>query len=445
MRILELRVDSTSTFEEVDKFNRKPLVTGLTRLVKEFSGETVICLDGKWGEGKTVFLQLWRNDLNNNGFPTLYLNAFEKDFRGDAFTTVCAAILESHGRLGGDPSVRERFLHKAVQVAKGFGFLALRVGLRAATAGVIELRDGDVAADEAVRATSEFLDRSLVSAIESGAEQERAVAEFKEVLEQIALEFCRERGGELLPAVFIVDELDRCRPNFAVEMLEVLKHFFSAKNVVFVLGANLEILSKSVESVYGISGEGNHYLRRFMNIVVRFSGRSGARRRAELENFLNGLWDRGGIPEHHREIRNYMIELLVDIAVLKEVSLRDLERIMGQLCVSLHFISRGNIMPPPLLSTLVVLRVLEPGLFEKACNGSLSFVELDSWFNFDRIEEGSHGINWARRWLHALMTSPDQRTEDQKNILKSVHIHGDRPERFVQFFAQSIVDAAWVS
>ena len=40
------------------------------------------------------------------------------------------------------------------------------------------------------------------------------------------------------PLVFIIDELDRCRPMFAIELLEKVKHIFDIPNMVFVFGIN---------------------------------------------------------------------------------------------------------------------------------------------------------------------------------------------------------------
>lgn len=60
----------------------------------------------------------------------------------------------------------------------------------------------------------------------------------------------------------MVDELDRARPNYAVEFLESLKHFFDVKNIVFVLAVNREQIEKSVKCLYG-ELDFNEYYRKF--------------------------------------------------------------------------------------------------------------------------------------------------------------------------------------
>ena len=68
--------------------------------------------------------------------------------------------------------------------------------------------------------------------------------------------------------VFIIDELDRCRPTFAIELLERVKHIFDVPNIVFVFGINREELTKSLRSVYG-EIEAEEYLRRFFDMELR--------------------------------------------------------------------------------------------------------------------------------------------------------------------------------
>lgn len=71
--------------------------------------------------------------------------------------------------------------------------------------------------------------------------------------------------------VFIlIDELDRCRPSYAIEMLETIKHFFELKNYVFVVATDTEQLSHSVKAVYGDFFDGKEYLSRFSQDLPNF-------------------------------------------------------------------------------------------------------------------------------------------------------------------------------
>ena len=67
------------------------------------------------------------------------------------------------------------------------------------------------------------------------------------------------------PLIICVDELDRCRPTYAIEMLERIKHFFNIPGIVFMLGIDREQLCASIASVYGAIDTEN-YLHRFFDI-----------------------------------------------------------------------------------------------------------------------------------------------------------------------------------
>ena len=49
----------------------------------------------------------------------------------------------------------------------------------------------------------------------------------------------------------MVDELDRCRPSYAVELPEVVKHLFTVDGVVFVIAVNRAELTHSIRALYG--------------------------------------------------------------------------------------------------------------------------------------------------------------------------------------------------
>ena len=69
----------------------------------------------------------------------------------------------------------------------------------------------------------------------------------------------------------LVDELDRCRPNYSIEMLEVIKHFFTTKNFVFVVATDSTQLQKSIKAVYGADFDSKQYLKRFFNREARLA------------------------------------------------------------------------------------------------------------------------------------------------------------------------------
>lgn len=88
------------------------------------------------------------------------------------------------------------------------------------------------------------------------------MGEFRKELEKYVNEFCEKK-----PLIFIIDELDRCNPHYAVKTLERIKHLFNIPNIVFVLSIDKEQLSNSVRGYYGSDLiNADEYLKRFIDI-----------------------------------------------------------------------------------------------------------------------------------------------------------------------------------
>lgn len=81
----------------------------------------------------------------------------------------------------------------------------------------------------------------------------------------------------------MIDELDRCRPSYAVELLEIAKHIFAADRIVFVLAINRDQLAHAVKALYGIEFDAEAYLRRFFDLDFHLPV-------PELDDFITKLF-----------------------------------------------------------------------------------------------------------------------------------------------------------
>ena len=80
-------------------------------------------------------------------------------------------------------------------------------------------------------------------------------------------EYVANIGERELPVIFIIDELDRCNPSYAVKVLEHIKHIFDVPNIFFVLVINKEQLEYAVKGYYGSETiDAANYLRRFIDV-----------------------------------------------------------------------------------------------------------------------------------------------------------------------------------
>ena len=84
----------------------------------------------------------------------------------------------------------------------------------------------------------------------------------KELITEFLEEVIQERGNRLL---IILDELDRCKPSFAVALLERVKHYFSNEHVTFLFALNENALCHTISKNYGEQYDASRYLDRFFD------------------------------------------------------------------------------------------------------------------------------------------------------------------------------------
>ncbi|MDA8098490.1 MAG: P-loop NTPase fold protein [Nitrospiraceae bacterium] len=265
LTIPPLEIEENEGFsEKKDIFQRKSFGEALTKLVLSVEDEMVICLDAQWGEGKTTFVKMWRGLLTQNQIKSIYFDSFKNDFMGEPFTALTAEIYNLALDVSAPEEKVEEYKKKAIQIGKVLLKSSVKIGIKTLTLGALDGTefnnlevDKDIA-EEASKATEQYIS----SVLDSYKKDKNNVVSFQNTL--AALTKTLSQDGK--PLVFIVDELDRCRPTFALELLEKIKHIFSVPKIVFILVMNRTQMEESVKSQYGMGIDATEYLQKFINI-----------------------------------------------------------------------------------------------------------------------------------------------------------------------------------
>lgn len=273
-----------------DALERRDLAQFLTAVLANMAsgdagdvqGGLTVALDAEWGAGKTFFVKEWMKDLLAAGHPVVYFDSWANDLGEEASVALMAEILESLNDW------REK-LPKGKSVAKSATSLtkdtvrSLRAALLPAASviakGLVKKATG-VAVDEVLDSFSDrdeeqgessrsgvvdgALDKLFEKAIEAHGARKKAVVEFKVKLTEL-INLLSEHAGASLPLFVFIDELDRCRPSYALKLLEEVKHIFGIPGVVYVISTNIDQLHNSVCAVYGSGFDGRGYLRRMFD------------------------------------------------------------------------------------------------------------------------------------------------------------------------------------
>jgi hypothetical protein len=394
-------------FGDNDLLNRRETGKRLSELLERVSQPVVIALDGPWGSGKTYFLKRWvgAHGLENDGnATTIYFDAFANDYFDDPLIGLTAALGE---RL---PKEKAGSLGKVREIATNLLRPGLRIALAAAAAGATEIA-GPIA-DAAIMKSSEQAEKAAEAIWKQEVGRQKAMEQFRDALRQLT------GAGEDGRLIFVVDELDRCRPDYALSMLEVIKHFFDVPNVHFVLGVNMEALGHIVRARYGAEVKANDYLKRFISLTMELPEYTdqNLNKRTQITYFekLSGVM---GLSQNIQERMKGQLELVLDV---REVSLRDIEKLMTRVAVLPH---RSEIEDmtgdlPRIIVSLVLMQAILPDLFNKALKGKIAMPEIDDFFGTD-LEKEDRSKN-MREILRELWTYVVDRTvleeEDRRRV-----------------------------
>lgn len=251
---------------------------------KQSKGLT-IALDAGWGAGKTFFVRRWADDLRESGYPVVLFDAWENDIGDEAAIALMAAIRgELNGwakklpksknlRLKAEESTRNavRGLRRVIAPASkviAAGIIKKATGI--AVADLVESlkADEDASSDDSGKDVSDLVEAGLDKVFEDSLEEHQkrgqAIKDFRTSIELVISLIQREAGASL-PVFVFVDEVDRCRPPYAIRLLEEIKHIFGVPNICYVVSTNLSQLRESVCAVYGAGFDGYGYLRRFFD------------------------------------------------------------------------------------------------------------------------------------------------------------------------------------
>lgn len=250
----EIEIDENDIFKN-DKLDRKDSIEDLSKLIISNTEPLVLSINASWGSGKTTFVKLWQTYLKKEcNVNSIYFSAWEDDFSKEPLISILGEIKKYiNEEFYADPKVEESF-----EKVKNIGGKVLKRGipafLKGITAGVV---DFDKGFEEALGAIAESSAKEL---IDNYSKDKEITIEFKNSIEELLSKINNET-----PFVIFIDELDRCRPLYSIELLERIKHIFGIKKLIFVLSIDKSQLSESIKSQYG-NIDTDNYLRRFIDL-----------------------------------------------------------------------------------------------------------------------------------------------------------------------------------
>ncbi|WP_207283948.1 P-loop NTPase fold protein [Pseudomonas sp. FW300-N2F2] len=353
LRFKSLQFDTNTWPCPQDLLGRHAEIENLSPVLLNAQSPLVFAIDAPWGGGKTTFFRLWQCYLSYEKKVSLYLNAWESDFAEDPLLPMLSVLDRWLSDQSNTPAVRSAW-EKAKTYAPSIIKSTAVAAAKAATFGALDLDK------EYEKLASELAGGSVGSLVDSFNIKQKSLERFKVQLSK-ALDALPE-GQENL--ILFVDELDRCKPTYAIEVLERIKHLFDVDRLVFVLAINRNQLSKSFQGVYGPAFDGSHYLRRFIDLDYHLN-------LVDVDAYINARIRQPDILDYfksrhsERDDYEYGAKVLSFLAVRFKFTLRDIDQLVVRLRLILRSIPKDHFLDIPLLIPLMVLRQENPDLYHR--------------------------------------------------------------------------------
>lgn len=204
----------------------------------------VLLLEDNFGMGKTHFSTRFCYYLRNKDINAIYFSAWENDYIENPFEAFSKEILlyinENNKLKSNAKKIASSICELIYNSAKATSISIGQPGMAL-----------DIDNEKVIDAATKFLNNFI--------EEKDSIQKFKKTIK----DFVKTLSNQKL--VIIVDELDRCRPNYAMKTLEIIKHLFDIEGLFIIVPTNMASLNNAVKSLYGIDVEQNNYIENYCN------------------------------------------------------------------------------------------------------------------------------------------------------------------------------------
>ena len=388
---------------QTDLFQRSDLADRLSHLFSNLQHGTVSILDGRWGTGKTVFAKQWVHDLKAKGVGAIYFDAFASDYVSDPFQAISGVFVKAAADAKKTKTaVYKRFLSNAARASRKMGVTAAKIGAKIVTVGVIgssEIEQLNEIKDDLVASAGDLTEDAAKKLLEEHAGSEATFAALRQSIAELPTLFAPDaEGAAQASLVIIIDELDRCRPDFALGVLEILKHFFHAEQVHFVLVTNRDYLIRSVEKRYGLADGSSEYIQKYYDFVIHFESASAESRGTDSAIYADHVL-RKLLPAHvPPNDANAIIDCLKAIAEAYDLTLRQTERLVTNVVLAYLAIKEREFRPASAICFLAALKALRPDIYTAIKLRRFSYGDFVAWTGAGKWPH-SFPINRMRVWF----------------------------------------------
>lgn len=251
-----------------DTLQRTSDIIDFIKMLETVDYNAFIALNGKWGEGKTFFIREVEMTLKYH-----YAKAFEHEISNEVNSS-----FEANTALGNDLQLQKTYYPIYFNAWLYDNHVDALMALL-----LVMIKQSDENIDTTLEPDRGEGLATILDSIQfwkcsnwndlrqslSGnniLSETYLLEEIREKIKGVFDEIINERTDKL---VVIIDELDRCRPSFSVEILESIKHYFNDDRIIFIMAVNKTQLVHTISHCYGIGFDSSNYLNKFFDINIQ--------------------------------------------------------------------------------------------------------------------------------------------------------------------------------
>ena len=437
-----------------DALDFTPYVETLADIIQTGNTPLTIGVFGTWGSGKTSLMRMVKNQLPK-GFTVAWFDAWKYDKEETLWRAFLLCVLSAvrkaikKGQPTEDLEYLETMLYRAIEIEKAGGVTIdlAKLGGAVAKGGVqlaLSFIPGGAVLSEFVKKVQELGAEALTDDATEAIQRERTKIQIEQVrfLEQFQVKFRdlveQHISNNKKRLVVFVDDLDRCLPEKAIEVLEAIKLFLDAENCIFVLGLDQEVIARGIEMKYKElgakqdgDGQGHFTIEgvRYLEKIIQLPFIIPPVEPSDMGDFVHGLSD----PWPHEECPKIFAEGLGD-------NPRQIKRtvntflMLWKLAQKREEKLKGKVKPIR-LAKVVAIQTVYPDLYNLLLKEEPRYLrELEEYYRTETTQESKSESVYSKRGLRILGESPSeiQKGESEGQVASKI----EPPPALVPFLSR---------